>query len=574
MVEARRAPWLACIALIALAPSVGAAQNVEPWWAAPGSRVEIDRRQNGKIQGTIVRVEGGEVAFLATEGDTVAVDLTTARSIQVEHSAPRWRADLGDGVAYFFVLETAETGLDPETAPERMLLVMGDSGLQAFDAASGTWLWRIPDIPKPKETDIRPLSHGGLALLWLDGGETRCFRIATGEEVWRQDEWPFRTFWSQFLVLDDQLVVGFGRTAEKRGMLMVVESATGVERWRRDDIFTIQPRDEDRVRSLVRVADSTLVIHASREGPIALSLRDGSTRWVGDVLAKEDVPYARSAVDGDVIFVAKKRGVVALDGTTGAPLWEQSAALRSDPVQMLATPAGLLVRGGDWKDGRPNKNPYLTLLDARTGHAVWDQEFRQLKNATRFQVREDSVYLAADDRFFRLDLATGVAHEVATAKFKGQEDPYRMHFSDDGVELVSSQNVMGLAPDGSLRYHRFYTLPIMSWGETFSDARQRCANPSSRVCESSAFGATPGSAEAFYSYTSDSTSEGIQGYSLVQVRWSDGVEVARIWMDAGYPRYVLDVPTGMVFWLDKNVIAALPWVPRTRTVPHVTDPTP
>src|SRR5262249_26008614 len=104
----------------------------------------------------------------------------------------------------------------------------------------------------------------------------------------------------------------------------------------------------------------------------------------------------------------------------------------------------------------------LDLLDPKTGLSVWKKPFKDLEDATTFDLREDKLFIAADGELFAVNLADGAAKSVTKFKFKGNEVPNRLQVVDGDYVLSSSQNVMRVDPSGGIKYHTFHSAPGQS----------------------------------------------------------------------------------------------------------------
>jgi hypothetical protein len=228
--------------------------------------------------------------------------------------------------------------------------------------------------------------------------------------------------------------------------------------------------------------------------------------------------------------------------------------------------------------GKVVGKPFIDLLDPATGASKWAQPFKDLDEATTFDVSGDQLYIAADGVLFAIQIESGAVRQVAGFQFKGNEMPTTLEVVDGNYLLASSQNLLLLDTEGAVKYHAFYAAPGASgWAKLASTAAVVAANAASAASAYSRAQAT-GSSQEYTLITSNPTLsrrfkasagamnyrsiltnvelEGRKGPGLVKVEKATGKEAARVVLGDKTPEYEMDPIDGRVFFLksEKEIV--------------------
>jgi hypothetical protein len=249
-------------------------------------------------------------------------------------------------------------------------------------------------------------------------------------------------------------------------------------------------------------------------------------------------------------------------------------------TQLELTTAGLLVRGAfstNSDTGRLSWHPYVALLDPATGATRWntDDWKPRLEARSDFVVHGSTVIVATPEGFATLNLTTGaVLKTTRRPPFQGGDEASRLERADDGGLLLrSSQNIQRIGPDGTLLYSRYFKAPTDGfWSNVGSivlviglaAATAATINsdhlyfpyfPSS-LYRPARYKGTIASERFVYILTSDPSSAGREGISVVRIDVATGTEAGRVWFMNRPPTYRIDVLTGIVTWVDGHTVRA------------------
>jgi outer membrane protein assembly factor BamB len=249
-----------------------------------------------------------------------------------------------------------------------------DEVTRCLDAATGKELWQNkyaaeavtgPSARHPGPRSSPAVGEGKIVTLGV-GGVLSCLDAATGNEVWRKDEFPkvvpkYYTGMSPIIV-DGMAIAHLGGPGN--GAIMAFDLASGSLKWKWDGEG---PAYASPV--LTTVAGVKQVVTMTEKSIVGVALADGKLLW--------QVPFpvqgmaynaATPIVDGDtVIYTGQNRGTRAVkiekdgDGFGAKELWSN----REVGVQ-FNTPVlkdGLLF-------GLSDKGTFF-CLDAKTGKADW-----------------------------------------------------------------------------------------------------------------------------------------------------------------------------------------------------------
>ncbi len=144
-----------------------------------------------------------------------------------------------------------------------------------------------------------------------------------------------------------------------------------------------------------------------------------------------------------------------LDPVSGTLRYDKSIKLKGDLVRSELVSKGLLFF----------TTREVNILDPNTGSLVWPNSIEAGGGGRPFPVGDGGdkayVYSPKEKAVFEIDKAGGTFRMLTTSKieFEGKELPHSIDVANDGLVLLSDQNIMKIGPDGALKYFRYYPAP-------------------------------------------------------------------------------------------------------------------
>ncbi len=453
------------------------------------------------------------------------------------------------------------------------VLAASDSGVLALAPEDGRTIWSRPDA-----TAYRPLGNTGSVLLF-GPGLVEVADVETGASRWSLRSLPIDWRLDLQVVPERGLLLVFaGRSA---GFSLIgVSLDSGTVRWSADTLFANVP-DLARKAGDIELAghqpllldsDTTLVMFPTRGGPMRLDTRSGALLWRADTLAREEprraaLGYAPMVADSGLVLVPYDRKLMAIRAADGTVAWDHRENFHGHLAEIVPTPRGRRGRGYP-RHGRPTEyiRAFVDLLDPATGRSRWPKPAKGLDDATAMLVRGDTVYVGSARKLFRFDLATGAAGPEARYQFWGGESPCCIEERDGDLVLLSSQNLVRLAPDGTPRYERYYGAPgasllakiastallvgISAAGDQALRAqgfRPLTPMTTSNPVLERRYRATVFAERYVHMLTGKKDASGREGFSVVRLEKESGAEAGRVWVDDRSPTYALDPASGTVY---------------------------
>jgi outer membrane protein assembly factor BamB len=263
-----------------------------------------------------------------------------------------WKSNAGEGANRY-----GRVVAQPVLANNRIFTMAADDVVTAFDAKTGSRLWRFD--PQPKDADAATYG-GGVA--------------ASGDRVY----------------------IGSGY-----GEVMALDAASGKVLWR---VKVNAP-----IHSPPTVADDRVFVVTVENELDVLSAVDGNKLWSHNGLPEPAglAGGASPAVAGDLVVVPYSSGeLYALRIENGRPLWNDSLAA-AQPVGALSSLAD--IRGAPVIDRDRvfaiSHSGLMVSIDLRTGDRVWEQDIGGVHAPW---VAGDFIYvLSADNQLICLTRADG-----------------------------------------------------------------------------------------------------------------------------------------------------------------------
>jgi outer membrane protein assembly factor BamB len=441
-----------------------------------------------------------------------------------------------------------------------------------FDLATGSTLWDSSEarLSFERTHGFRYVPQLNQFLLSGESADGREFVAALsgsdGELLWQQ-EIDFLDRFKFVGTPNNAQVLIYGKTDGGQRTLVSMGLTDGVEQWRVEGFL----RNDARNRNVLLEADSdgTVVLYLTKDGPFRLRLDSGEIVWrAGDW--DEDPPdrgAARMVLDGELLFVPNGRHVNALRIEDGGVVWRTEDRFRGEPVDMRMVSGGLLVR-----------SRALDLLDSETGRSLWRKRTDRFDEESQVQVDEAAVYLAEEKRLSMVDLATGDVARLAEYDFHGDK-PSRIEASDESLLLMSRQNLLQVTRAGEIEYHVYQEAPSAGFFEKLAAGlalaaysineqtdlenpgavsqevlnETRAAMLESYPALSARYGSSEETYSSYYMFT-DTPVADREGYSLVRLDKSSGLETGRLWVDDRSAKYTIDELTDTIYLLETAYI--------------------
>lgn len=276
-----------------------------------------------------------------------------------------WRVTVGSGDA------------TPAMAGEKLYVFARqgeDEVTLCLDAATGDELWRNsyaaqavtgPGIRHPGPRSSPAVAEGKVVTLGV-GGILSCLDAATGEVVWRKDEFPglipaFFTGMSPIIV-DGTAIAHLGGTDDSA--IMAFDLATGDVKWKSASAGPVYASPV-----LMTVEGSKQIVVLTEKNVTGLAVADGRLLWKVPLTIKGRATNAASPiVDGQtVIYTGQGTGTRAVkivkqgDGFVAEALWTNAelGTVFNTPVVKDGLLFGLSGKGN------------LFCMNARTGEELW-----------------------------------------------------------------------------------------------------------------------------------------------------------------------------------------------------------
>jgi len=494
---------------------------------------------------------------------------------------------------------TTDTGIEfQRLTPLGTLLVGTDGLLGCVDPATGQWQWKREDLKKFKECNYDEIANTPYGLLEVGAGpggiqkHVEVVDLATGQKKWDSEPLPMNGSQGLFQAPARRMLVLFG--VPKKGNKPVtvgVDTETGEMKWQQDRLFEKPLRlfevkgsgkifkrfSVDGNQPPVFDTENSMIVWLTEDGPTRINLDTGERAWVCDALkGKEPAAlrdgYCGMLLAGGVVYVPYEKSLQAIDAQTGKLLWAKEKDFKGRVVQLEMAPQGLVVRGAPTLNdkGKLNGKAYIDVLDPKTGLSVWAKPFKDLDDATSFELRGDKIYIAADGELHEIGLADGAARAISKYKFKEHEVPTMLELRDEGFLLSSDQTLMMLDTNGGQKYLSYFEAPSFSgWmklGVGLLTTALNAASAAAAQQQANATGMTQTyylsgnptlgkrfrattQAEDFTYILTTVTGDGKKGPGLVKVSKSSGQAVKQLRLGDKTPEYVTDSIEGRVFFM-------------------------
>lgn len=417
------------------------------------------------------------------------------------------------------------------------------------------------------------------------------------------------------LLSDDELLLMAGKTDDGKTALAAVKAESGKLLWVQKDVPQELLQAEGELKSLKvdhyfygaesrRAGESLLVVAPSVQAPggepFALDVETGAVKWRAPIAYEgQRLCGGCSIVVSDALYVMHDQSVSAINVASGSVAW--TLATEAGPAIRL-TEGGLLL---GCFEGEETCYSNLELRRFDSGELAWPDAVqtggknfvRAPTRATVLDEENDRLLFASDKQLWALDLPQGLVTDVGSFQFDFREKPESILALREGPVVLAGQNIAGFGRDGGELYGHsfkaakrrvglvtakrfglflgsvapalFITPPVFFgprpdyWAVREAGARAAQMAIAGTADENAfkRFSESEAALDHYFAYTSSPDANGENGYSYVQVRYSDGVEAARAWIGDRRPEVVLDPFAPMVYALrDGKRIVAIPFV--------------
>ncbi len=477
------------------------------------------------------------------------------------------------------------------------LVVSHSQAVTALDPATGKVLWERADLAKLKECSYDEIENTPYAL--LDGKQFEVIDLETGKTKWDSSKLPFKNSQGQFQIAHKRMLVVFGtvKTGQKP-TLVGLDTETGEIKWQQDKLFDKylllhEVKGSGKLFKRQSVAgnqppafpdDESLVLWVTEDGPVCIDVNTGEKKWVcaglkGKTPAALNYGFCAMWAKDGVIYVPYEKSVQAIDAKTGALLWAKEKDFRGRPVQMGMSAAGLVVRGAPYvkDDGKIAGKPFIDCLNPKTGESVWAKPFKDLQDATSFDMKGDNLYICADNEVHEVSLAQGADRILAKFKFKEGEVPSNLELLEDGGTLMTSnQTLLRLDASGKEIVRAYYEAPSTSgWaklgaglltaavnaaaaGSAYDRAQRYGRDQTYYVASNPLLGkrfrASMESATSLYILTMVPGPNGKKVSGIARVGRMDGKLISSAALNEKTPVYVVDEVENMLYFIENDDI--------------------
>jgi outer membrane protein assembly factor BamB len=481
----------------------------------------------------------------------------------------------------------------PET--NEYLLTLRDKGsmnIALIDMATGNIKWNT-SVDKAKsifslslKASINKAQVNGTTIYYLLYGKLYSFNRESGKLNWKADEDYTKFFPTQN---DNNIVViNSAGTFSTKEYLNVLSTETGKSIW----------KESIKTKYVVYLEDwGTKLLIAHFGGFNFFDLKTGEKIWKKD--ARGDGLKKVIPIDKDFLYVAENE--MMLINKDGEKLWKNFIEIADDKED----PIFYLGKVGE-------KVMYLTgtygnMVDYKTGKKLWKRNIQFDKDRPvlpTFDEATNSYLVYNDEKLYKFNPTIDDKPEpFAKVNIKREKELNSIEMFPWGVALSGPVEVMGVALDGSIKYHLTYNQPGETgrqfmkgaamlgsfalgatsvatgiqgseWTMTTRDANgnettsvvkqkdKAKLNQSAAAAEGAAamamvaakfgsrFNAMKQNKEFSYIFAKTEAGEKM----LVKVRKSDGVEVDKLIFKNNHPVYEIDPATQNIFYvLDDSI---------------------
>jgi outer membrane protein assembly factor BamB len=362
------------------------------------------------------------------------------------------------------------------------LIVCTEDALYCVNPTDGQTIWSKDEYRKLDDDyfDVLPSTQFAVVLKksGVMGSQTKLIFIdvSDGKEMWSSKECGLTNAQGQFYVPQLGGVLMFGTNEKGKAQFLLADIQTGQPKWNNTELFKatgskapqLYPIRQDKKTSRMGIGGNQLPVYLpdgsfiefwSKQGIHKINGTTGEVLWTLNLKSK-GVPGMQAGYcpfliteDNNTLYVPYDQTMQAVDLTTGKTKWAKPAKLKGTVYQMSLTDQGLVVKGA-------GKKAFIDVLNPETGASNWKKPFRDLENASSYEIQGEDIVLYADNAIHKINIASGESREVARKiKLDGDDIPHTLEIRDGGYLLISSNNLMYFDGEGAGKWHTYYKAP-------------------------------------------------------------------------------------------------------------------
>jgi outer membrane protein assembly factor BamB len=104
----------------------------------------------------------------------------------------------------------------------------------------------------------------------------------------------------------------------------------------------------------------------------------------------------------------------------------------------------------------------INIMDLETGGDAWGKSMKVKEYVVHGFKNENDMYLAVDGDFYKFDCSTSMPAKIGTVSLSGKESPDALQFTDNGLVVSSSQNIVHYGMDGKESWKVYRPAPGVS----------------------------------------------------------------------------------------------------------------
>ncbi|QKJ61856.1 MULTISPECIES: PQQ-binding-like beta-propeller repeat protein [unclassified Flavobacterium] len=327
----------------------------------------------------------------------------------------------------------------------------GEMHIALIDLESGNIKWKTP-VDKSKsffslslKSLINKAQVNGATIYYLLYGKLYSFNRETGKLNWKAEEEYTKFFPTQN---DNNIVViNSAGTFSSKEYINVLSTDTGKSIW----------KESIKTKYVVYLEDwGTKLLIAHYSGFNFFDLKTGEKIWKKD--ARGDGLKKVIPIDKDFLYVAENE--MMLINKDGEKLWKNFIEIADDKED----PIFYLGKVGE-------KVMYLTgtygnMVDYKSGKKLWKRNIKFNKDRPvlpTFDEATNSYLVYNDEKLYKFNPSIDDKPEpFAEVNIKREKELNSIEMFPWGVALSGPVEVMGVALDGTVKYHNTYNQP----GET------------------------------------------------------------------------------------------------------------
>jgi hypothetical protein len=411
------------------------------------------------------------------------------------------------------------------------LIVSTADALYCLDPATGAIHWQMEEHRKLAQDYFDVIPNTQFAAMIRKQGalgtqsKVVLLDILEGKELWDSDKFEMVNANGQFYIPEAGGMFIFGSNAKNKGVSAFVDIATGEPIWTSLELFkaaggnapVMFPIRQDKATGRmgiggnqypVATSDGNFIEFFSKQGLRKIDAKTGAVLWAWPIKTKE-APAIRNGWgsmmlndDGSVLYVPYGETLLAVNTADGTMKWgDKGPKLKGQVQQMSLTPDGLVVKGY-------GKKPFINVLSYETGESIWKKPFRDLDDASSFEIEGGNIVLYANGSILSINILSGEDTEIARKiRFLGDEVPQSFEVKEDSYLLTSTNNLAKYDKEGNQLWHSYYKAPGASMlGKIASTAAVAAVNAAS---------AADGYSRAQANAMSSPTGQGSASYSVM-----------------------------------------------------------